>query len=255
MTSPERELADRLVLYLRVQKFAPGERIGAERGLAEQFGVTRSELRSALEILEERGDIRRTMGRTGGVFSWDGKVERHLNSIHGVPELLRQQGFRHSTTVLQSRVAVAEPVERRALNLAEGDVVFHLQRRRDADGVPLSLDSMTIPLRLAPGFQDLSHTGSVYQALLEKYGIEAANANETIDVAAATATQALILQVPEAAPLLEIRRVTYSQEGLPFELAHDFFVADRTRITLNRTGARWKRVRANIPESGQVRIL
>jgi len=246
MTDDE-PLADRLRRHLETEQFDAGERIGSERGLAEQFGVTRSELRSALDLLERAGQVRRTIGRSGGVFRWDGKIERHLNTIEGVPDMLRQQGFRPTTTVLQSGIALADPLERRALRLAEGEPVFRLRRRRDADGIPLSIDSMTLPLRLLPGFQDASHHESVYRTLYERYGIEATEANEKIDVTPATAEQAEVLQLAPGDPLLEIHRVTYSQEGLPFEFAHDFFSAARTRITLSRHGARWKRAAGDRP--------
>ncbi|MDQ1130715.1 GntR family transcriptional regulator [Microbacterium sp. SORGH_AS_0888] len=232
----------RLLSHLDALDFEAGERIGTERSLAEQFGVTRSVLRAALGVLESEGRVRRTIGRMGGVFSWDGKIERHLNAIEGVPDMLRQQGFRSATEVLSAEIAIATPIECRALQLDPGAAVFRLRRRRDANDVPLSLDSMTLPMRLVPGFPTVGHAQSVYRILAEKYGIEAAEANETIDVSSATEEQARILQVEAGAPLLEIHRVTYSQHGVPFEFAHDFFRSDRTRITLRRHGARWKRV-------------
>lgn len=241
MTDTELPLIERFVAHLHAADFSAGERIGSERALAEEFGVSRSELRGVLEDLERAGRIRRTIGRSGGVFSWDGKIERHLNTIESVPDMLRQQGFRPTTTVLGSGIALASPIERRALRLSEGDPVFRLVRRRDADDVPLSLDSMSLPLRLLPGLQDFPHTDSVYHTLWERYGIEPAHANETIDVAPASADQAQILSVAVGDPLLSIRRVTYTEDRVPFEFSHDFFCADRTRITLSRHGARWKR--------------
>ncbi len=155
--------------------------------------------------------------------------------------MLRQQGFRVDTAVLHTGIGLASPVERRALRLQQGDPVFRLLRRRDADGAPLSLDAMSLPLRMLPGFPELPHSSSVYRILLEHYGIEAAEADEIIDTAEATAEQAEILGTQVGAPLLAIRRVTFSQAGVPFEFSHDLFLAERTRVTLRRHGARWKR--------------
>ncbi|WP_296194826.1 GntR family transcriptional regulator [uncultured Microbacterium sp.] len=227
--------------HLAAGEFDVGERIGSERELAERLGVTRSELRSALDVLERDGQVRRTIGRAGGVFRWDGKIERHLNTIEGVPDMLRQQGFRPGTAVLSSGIGLASGVEARALRIAPGDRVFRLRRRRDADDIPLSIDHMVLPMALLPGFPNVTLTGSVYRTLAEQYGIEAGHANETIDVVAATADQASILDIDPGDALLEIRRVTYSTQGVPFEFARDFFCAARTRITLSRHGARWKR--------------
>lgn len=219
-----------------------GDRIGSERAIAEQFGVPRSALREALEELESAAVIRRTMGRTGGVFVADGKIERQLNTIMGVPDMLRQQGFTSSTEVLSEGIGVASPSEQRSLGLADGENVFRMRRRRDADGIPLSLDTMVLPMRLVPGFQDSDHTGSVYRVLSRDYRVEMAQADETIDVVAATSEQAAILGVEVGAPLFEIWRITFDASEAAIEFSHDFFRADRTRISLRRYGARWKRV-------------
>jgi GntR family transcriptional regulator len=235
------ELAERIRRLIARSELRVGDRIGSERAIAEQFGVPRSALREALEELETAAEIRRTMGRTGGVFVADGKIERQLNTIQGIPDLLRQQGFVSATTVLAEGIGVATPSEQRSLALAEGDNVFRLRRRRDASGVPLSLDTMILPMRLLPGFQDHDHTESVYKVLAREYRIEMKHADETIDVSAATAEQAALLEVEEGAPLFEIWRITLDASETPIEFSHDFFRADRTRISLRRYGARWKR--------------
>jgi GntR family transcriptional regulator len=236
------ELVERVRRLIVRMELRVGDRLGSERALAEHFGVPRSALRDALETLESRAEIRRTMGRTGGVFVADGKVERHLNTIEGVPDLLRQQGFRPSTEVLSSGIGIATPSEIRSLALTEGDHVFRVSRRRDADGVPLSLDTMTLPMRLLPGFQLLDHTESIYRLLAREYRIEFAHSDETIDVAAATPEQAAVLGIEVGAPLFEIWRITFDTADTPVEVSHDFFRADRTRVSLRRYGARWKRV-------------
>jgi GntR family transcriptional regulator len=236
------ELVERVRRLIARMQLRVGDRLGSERALAEHFGVPRSALRDALETLERGQEIRRTMGRTGGVFVSDGKVERQLNSIVGVPDMLRQQGFRASTEILRSGIGLASPSELRGLALAEGDHVFRIARRRDADGVPLSIDQMSLPMRMLPGFQQLDHTESIYRLLAREYRIELAHSDETIDVVGATDEQATTLGIEPGAPLYEIWRITFDTSDTPVEMSHDFFRTDRTRISLRRYGARWKRV-------------
>src|SRR3954453_7765081 len=68
----------------------PGERLGAERDLAEKLGVSRSTIRAALADLERSGVIRRSRGRAGGIFVAERKVERDLTSLAGLPAYLRR---------------------------------------------------------------------------------------------------------------------------------------------------------------------
>jgi GntR family transcriptional regulator len=225
----------------RANELLPGERLGSERALAESLSVARSALRGALEYLEQRGEIRRAMGRSGGVFVSDGRIERNLNTIQGVPDLLRYQGFTSSTEVIRAGLATAGPAERRHLQLGEGESVIRLLRRRDADGVPLSLDAMSLPTRLFPGWLQLDLTSSVYQLMSAHYGVEVARAEESSDVRAASPEEAAILGIGTGDPLLQVWRTTWDADERPVEFAHDLFRADRTRITMRRYGARWKR--------------
>ena len=61
----------------------PGERLGAERDLAQALGVSRSTVRQALAALEEAGVVRRVPGRGGGTFVRRQKVERDLSHVVG----------------------------------------------------------------------------------------------------------------------------------------------------------------------------
>ena len=81
----------------------PGQRLGAERALAAELGVSRATLRQALAVLEEGGVVRRVPGRGGGTFVAKGKIERDLSRIVGVPALLRSQGVVAGTRVLSAR--------------------------------------------------------------------------------------------------------------------------------------------------------
>src|SRR5206468_2978859 len=102
----------------------PGERLGAERELAERLGVSRSTVRAALADLERSGVVRRTRGRAGGIFVADRKVERDLTSLAGLPAYLRRQGFQSDARVL--RTAAAE--EARLLGVRRGAPLLAIAR-------------------------------------------------------------------------------------------------------------------------------
>ena len=54
----------------------PGQRLGAERALAADLGVSRATLRQALAVLADSGVVRRVPGRGGGTFVSKDKIER-----------------------------------------------------------------------------------------------------------------------------------------------------------------------------------
>ncbi len=93
MTTGERGRTPEEVRRILVGQISAGQlRLGAERALAAELGVSRATLRQALAVLAENGMVRRVPGRGGGTFISKGKIERDLSRVVGVPALLRSQG-------------------------------------------------------------------------------------------------------------------------------------------------------------------
>jgi GntR family transcriptional regulator len=226
---------------LREERFHPGESLGSERALAERLGVGRTVLRQALDRLEDEGVVRRSLGRSGGVFAHDGRLERHLNTTLGVPEMVRAQGLRVATRVLSATLGVPLPDEARNLRLGHDEPVLRIVRLRLVEDVPWSLDTSVLPSRRYPGLLQRDLTGSLYAVLTAEYGLELDRADETVEAVPATAEQAVLLQITVGAAVLEIRRTAHQVDGAPVEYAHDFFRADRTRVHLQKLGTNWKR--------------
>lgn len=235
------DLQRSVLRMIREGEYHPGERIGSERALAVALGVSRERLRQALDELEREHVVRRATGRTGGIFADDGRLQRRLNTIEGVPALLRQQGRQLETRVIHCRVALASPYERRALGLQPGQGVIFLLRARFVDGESWSLESSTLPAERFPGLPEADLSHSLYGILHKDFGVQPTVAKETLDVRYADAEQAHLLRVHEGHALVEIWRTTYDQSDLPFEIGHDFFRGDRTRIHTRSYGANWKR--------------
>jgi len=213
-----------------------GERLGSERDLAVEFGVSRSTLRQALASLEAAGAVYRVPGRGGGTFVGHGKVERDLSRVVGVPQLLRSQGIVAGTRVVRTGVAAVDDDTAAALELPAGAYVCDIVRIRLADRSPISLEHARLPADRFPGLLDLPLGGSVYELLDEHYGVRPDEALERIEVVEASADEARILGVPNRAPLLAVTRVTRDDEGVPIEYSHDLFRADRTRIVVRTPG-------------------
>jgi GntR family transcriptional regulator len=220
----------------------PGQRLGAERAMASELGVSRALLRQALAILEEGGMIRRVPGRGGGTFVARGKIDRDMSEqIQGIPALLRSQGVTAGTHVLSARLAAPDDIAAQALQMRPGELVIDLVRLRLADGSPLSLERAQLPARRFPGLLELPLGGSVYELLEEHYGACPSGTVEKIEVRLASDDEASYLEVASGAALLLIIRTASDADGDPIEYSRDLFRGDRTRLivrsgTTARTG-------------------
>jgi GntR family transcriptional regulator len=216
---------------------APGERLGAERELAERLGISRSTVRAALADLERSGIVRRSRGRGGGIFVAERKVERDLSSLAGLPAYLRRQGFESDARVLSTATVEADPETGAALGLARGELVLEVVRVRLADREPISLERAFFPAERFPGLLDRSLSGSLYELLQTDYELVPGEAQERIEVVAAGTAEARLLGVRRDAPLLAVARTAWDADGRAFERSHDLFRADRARIVVRATAA------------------
>jgi GntR family transcriptional regulator len=212
----------------------PGERLGAERELAERLGVSRSTIRAALADLERGGVIRRSRGRAGGIFVAERKVERDLTSLAGLPAYLRRQGFQSDARVLRTATTESDEDARQALGT---DLVHEVVRVRLADGEPISLERACFPAERFPDLLDRSLAGSIYELLETQYALEPGEAEERIEVVAAGAEEARLLGLRRGAPLLAVERTAWDAAGQPFERSHDLFRADRARVVVRARAA------------------
>src|SRR5215216_4646472 len=215
----------------------PGDRLGAERELAELLGVSRSTIRAALADLERSGVIRRTRGRGGGIFVAERKVERDLANIAGLPAYLRRQGFESDARVLSTATIEADPETGGALGLDPAALVLEVVRVRLADGEPISLERALFPADRFPGLLDGSLAGSLYELLKREYDLVPGEAEERIEVVAAGGAEAKLLGLRRGAPLLAVARTAWDADGRAFERSHDLFRADRARIVVRARAA------------------
>jgi len=214
-----------------------GQRLGSERILATQYGVTRAAVRQALDALERDGIIRRVQGRGGGIFAAGPKIERDLSKVMGIPALLREQGLTAGTRVVKTALVPADKTTADALGLNEGDLVYELVRLRLAEGMPISFETAKLPAARFPGLLERPLGVSIFELLANEYDTQAHESVERIEVEQADAREAKLLGIGTHGALLAITRTTSDQKGVPFEFSLDLFRADRIRIVVRTPGA------------------
>ncbi len=102
-----RRAFEEVALQIRAQlssgELRPGDRLPAERDLAEQFGLSRNTVREALRTLEISGVLEFRKGTTGGAFVREGQGD---GVVTGIADLFRlgTLGHEHLT---EARMVVA----------------------------------------------------------------------------------------------------------------------------------------------------
>src|SRR5438874_10281904 len=124
------QIEDWLAEAIGAGRLAPGDRMPSEQDLAAWFGVSRMTLRQALAKLARRGLVTRTVGRRGGTFVAERKLEQDRTTLAGFSEQLRRHGMVAGARVLSATERPAGPVAAAALEVPEGAPLYEVRRVR-----------------------------------------------------------------------------------------------------------------------------
>jgi GntR family transcriptional regulator len=232
----ENSRAVRDTVEQRVKELIAGGELGedgrlpTERDLAEQFGVSRTTVRQVLDRLEHEGSVYRRRGRTGGTFVNRPRVDIDFGYLAGIPAYLRAQGFRPGAHVVSARMVPADDTTAGALRVPAGTLVYEVVRIRLADEVRISLENARIPVSLAPDLLAQPLDDSIYDLLVNRYGVTCVKAVERMVAVLADAEQSRLLGIKIGDPLMAIERVAFDLDDQPVEYSTDLFRGDRTRV-------------------------
>jgi GntR family transcriptional regulator len=172
------------------------------------------------------------VGRGGGTFVAEAKLEQDLTTLAGFSEQLRRHGKVAGARVLAAGSIPASAAAAAALELGQGEPVIEVRRIRLADGRPIVIEHSQFPAALFPGLLDCRLDGSLYELLEERYGQRPHRARESLEPVIAGVREAEALEVDEGAPLMLVERTAYSVTGRPLEFARDRFRGDRTKVVV-----------------------
>ncbi len=204
-------------------RLAPGDRLPAERELAERYGVSRMTLRQALGALERRGRLVRNKGRYGGTFVAEPKLE--LAGTSALSDQLRGLGLAAGARVLSAVERDPEPDEAML-----GDRVYAIERVRLANGEPVALERGAYAAAAYPGMLDEPLDGSLYDLIRARYEDVPVRATERLEPGVATEPEADALGVGPGTPVMRVERTAYSAAGRAVEHSRDVFRGDRTTV-------------------------
>lgn len=211
-----------------------GAAVPSERELAEIYGVSRMTARQALNALRNDGLVYQERGI--GTFVSKRKLDVHTRNLVGFTEEMKSRGFNPSSQLLLARREPASQQAAQDLGVEKGEEVYHFQRLRLADALPLAFEDAYLP---AKRFSDLDKKDlekqSLYKVLEEDYGIQIHHAEEILEATVATREIARHLGVKARSPLLIVHRVVFTESNLAVEAVSTYYRADRYRATFHLT--------------------
>ncbi len=216
------------VLEERVRTMKPHDALPTERDLLEDFHVSRTTVRQAIQLLIRKGLVYNVQG-SGTYVSNPAVVSKSLR-LTGFSEDMRQRGLEPASTVLEQGTVAASPDLAVKLHVAPGAPLIAIRRLRLADDVPMALENVYLVAAVVD-LQRIDVGSSLYEQLRDE-GVHVTRAAQTIEAVNLDAQQARYLDQAVGAAALRVRRVSFTDRGTAFEHAETIYRGDRYSFDL-----------------------
>jgi GntR family transcriptional regulator len=202
-------------------ELAVGERLPAERELAELLGVSLAPVRQAILDAVNKGLLVRGPG-----------LEEKVSILHSLTESMQAQHVEVDTRVLRQE-SVPMPAElAKALGTRERKALL-IERVAIVGREPVALLQAYLSPRAYPGLMDASFANhSLYETLRDKYATVVTSASSVIELSRSTSAEAEKLGIAVGEPLLRVEGTACDELGNPVEYFRVLYRGDRVRFHL-----------------------
>jgi GntR family transcriptional regulator len=206
---------------------APGDLLPPGHEIARLAGVSLISVRRALDELERSGRVVRHQGV--GTFVGQPRIVAEPSRVGDLLATLGRgpTGETLTTSLLSFDRGRPDPAVRRALDLADGDLVWHIVRIRRIGERARVLERSALPQALVPELDEalLRAGGSLYGFLADRYGLAASHEEQYLHVGTPTAEERRLLGLHGHQPVMRLRGASVTAEGVPFDCFEQVYPA------------------------------
>lgn len=225
-------MAKEIEYAIETGKYAEGDRLPSERILADDFGVQRGTVRSALGILEDKGII--ISKERAGHYVAPRRIDFDLDAYNSRKVVIEKMGISTSVKLLTfEKISVTKKMSAETGWPAD-EQVFRIMRLRYAAGVPMALERAHIKCELAPDLteEDVNNK-SLYEALATKYNEHVDWAESKVTAVFANGLESILLNIGVAKPVMRYEGLVYDREGRLLEYFDDIILKDLVQFISN----------------------
>ncbi len=225
-------LADDVRNRIRGGEWEVGEQLPTEAQLCTHYGVSRSTVRAALQLLENQGLTRTRHGIGTFVTPFGPAIKTGLQELRSMSETIAAHGFTPSMRYHRVLTRPATPTEAERLQRVAGSPVLATERSVLADDELVAFSYEVTPLDLFPDGMEVSTvTGSLF-ALLEAHGVVATTA--VAEIHAARGEGIGWGERPKGSVYLLLEQMHYDADARPLMHARTYFLEGRFQFSVLR---------------------
>ena len=198
-------------------EMTPNDKMLSERGICEQYGVSRTTVRLAMAELEHMGYIYKRHGKGTFVAALN-KNSQNLMDSYSFTDHMKEQGKNPSTKVLSFETLESTNYFAENLGISPGEKMIKITRLRLADELPMMLERTYLPMKSFSGLtEDMVTKKPLYEIFRENYSEIIKVADEEFSAGLLSDREAQLLEVPVDSACLKLLRTTYNNDNRVIE--------------------------------------
>lgn len=219
--------------------YAPGSQFPSEVELVDEYGISRTTVRSSLAALEAEGLIQRRWG-VGTFVSRQHQISHQIEEAMDFALLISSSGYTPGVQVLGATAIQAGPTEAECLGVSEGSALLRVAKIFTADDAPVIYVVNLIPHRtLGDGlFIEVQRrpelTEPIYTFLEETCGQRVDYHVATLAAILARDSEIPIADTDPMTPLMTMSSIGHDREGRPVFESRSAYPDPRLQLRLLR---------------------
>lgn len=214
------QIADKLKNNILKDCYPTGK-LPNERDLSQEFKVSRSTMKKAIDSLVEDGLLLRK-ARSGTfvnlLFKKNyGDYSHQKKGPIGLTKSFAEQGKEITSTILLFEVILPPEEVQKALLLTENDFTYHFKRVRYIDNIAVSIETDYIPIQLFPNLTKDIVKDSIYDYAIKKMNISLTNSYVSIFSSPSNEEDQKELKLLPYEPVTVTEEIVFTETGIPFE--------------------------------------
>ncbi|WP_181348017.1 GntR family transcriptional regulator [Thalassobacillus sp. CUG 92003] len=214
------QIKNKLVTNIKEGVWQPGEAIPSESQLIEQYNVSRTTIRQAIQDLAQKNVLETRRGAPT-------RVRNEPQIELGNPGIIHHElGTDFDVKVLRAETLKEHYYASYQLQLEENEDVYLIERLRIADNKPIAFQRMFVPLPIGEKVTTFSAEAFDIFPKLGEHNIHHTNIRELVSASNATQYEADLLGIIPGGALIDIERTTLGIDSQPIEYSRTRYLPE-----------------------------
>ncbi len=188
--------------------------VPTESELMSSYGVGRETVRRAILKLVGEGFLYRQRGR--GTYVCRNRAEDGMEQLVSFSSEMISRGYKPGAILLELDYRLPDPDVKNILSLPDNENIIYMKRLRTANRLPVALEKSFLNRSVVGEVDKEKLTGSFYNYLVYDKKVQLGRITQEISSLVADEDTADLLEVKTGHPILQLSRLIYTPDHIPF---------------------------------------